>query len=232
MDDLRELEKSLGLSFSDYSLLTRALTHRSYLNENPGSILEDNERLEFLGDAVLDFIIGGYLYNRFPEMAEGELTALRAALVRTGTLANFARRLNLGPFLQLGLGEAESGGRNRNATLCAAFEALVGAIYLDQGLERVRAFVLPLAEPALREIRERSLHKDAKSEFQVWAQAEHNLTPYYRVIDSVGPDHAKQFTVQAMLGEKVWGEGQGSSKQAAAQAAASAAMARVSAEQR
>ena len=127
-DSLPALEAIIGLKFTDYSLLTRALTHRSYLNENSNQVLEDNERLEFLGDAVLDFVVGAYLYNRLPEVDEGELTSLRAALVRANTLASFARQWELGRFLRLGFGEAESGGRERTPILCATFEAVIGAI--------------------------------------------------------------------------------------------------------
>ena len=224
MSRFTELEKNLNVQFKDYSLLARALTHRSYLNEHPDEALEDNERLEFLGDAVLDFIVGAYLYHRFPEMDEGELTSLRAALVRAKTLANFARQLEIGRFLQLGYGEAENGGRERTPLLCASFEAVIGAIYLDQGLPPVKTLVERLAGPTLKEIMAESLHKDAKSEFQVWAQAQYNITPRYEVIDSSGPDHAKQFTVQVLLENVVWGEGTGRSKQTAAQSAAQVAM--------
>lgn len=226
MSRFTELENNLNVHFKDYSLLARALTHRSYLNENPDAALEDNERLEFLGDAVLDFVVGAYLYHRFPEMDEGELTSLRAALVRARTLAGFARQLEIGRFLQLGYGEAENGGRERVPLLCASFEAVIGAIYLDQGLSSVKSLVEQLINPALTEIMAESLHKDAKSEFQVWAQARYNITPHYEVIDTSGPDHAKQFTVQVLLGDDVWGEGTGRSKQVAAQAAAKVAMAK------
>ncbi|NKQ35910.1 MAG: ribonuclease III [Chloroflexi bacterium] len=224
MNDLSALEENLGVQFQDYSLLTRALTHRSYLNENPGIALEDNERLEFLGDAVLDFVVAAYLYHRFPEMPEGELTSLRAALVRTTMLAQFARQLEIGRFLSLGYGEVENGGRERSPILCAAFEAVIGAIYLDQGVEPVETLVKRLASPALQQILADSSHKDAKSEFQVWAQAQFNITPRYEVVSSTGPDHAKIFTVQAVVGDTVWGEGDGRSKQEAAQAAAAVAL--------
>lgn len=224
IEQLQALETILEIKMQDYSLLSRALTHRSYLNERPDDFLEDNERLEFLGDAVLDFVVGSYLYHRFPEMDEGGLTSLRAALVRTETLAGFARLLEIGPFLRLGLGEAESGGRNRNHILCGAFEAVVGAIYLDQGLDAVRTLINRLAPPALEQIVAQSLHKDAKSEFQVWAQAEFNITPRYEVIASEGPDHAKTFTSQVLIGDTVWGVGSGRSKQVAAQAAAANAL--------
>ena len=224
MEDFSALENDLDITFNDPSLLSRALTHRSYLNENPNKALEDNERLEFLGDAVLDFVVGAYLYHRYPEMHEGELTSLRAALVRARTLAEFARDWRLGHFLQLGFGEAESGGRERTPILCATFEAVIGAVYLDQGLEVVRNLVEALIAPALVDIIEQSKHKDAKSEFQVWAQAQFNITPNYRVVDSSGPDHAKVFRVEVLLNGDVWGEGEGRSKQRGAQAAAAVAL--------
>ncbi|WP_420629295.1 ribonuclease III [Candidatus Leptofilum sp.] len=229
MNRFGELENNLNIQFKDYSLLMRALTHRSYLNENPGEVLEDNERLEFLGDAVLDFIVGAYLYHRFPEMDEGELTSLRAALVRAKTLASFARQLEIGRFLLLGYGETENGGRERTPLLCASFEAVIGAVYLDQGLPAVKPLVERLISPALTEIMAESLHKDAKSEFQVWAQAKFNITPRYEVSGASGPDHAKEFTVQVLLNEDVWGEGIGRSKQRAAQAAAKEAIAKTEA---
>ncbi len=226
MDErLENLEAVIGLKFRDYSLLTRALTHRSYLNENSEQTLQDNERLEFLGDAVLDFVVGAYLYNRLPEVDEGELTSLRAALVRANTLASFARKWELGRFLRLGVGEAESGGRERTPILCATFEAVIGAVYLDQGLPATQALVEKLIGPALVKILDESLHKDAKSEFQVWAQARYNITPHYEVVGTSGPDHAKMFTVQVMVGEQAWGQGEGRSKQVAAQAAARVALA-------
>jgi ribonuclease-3 len=229
MDDLVELGERLGVEFGDFSLLSRALTHRSYLNENPGSILEDNERLEFLGDAVIDFVVAGYLYHRFPEMDEGELTALRAALVRAETLAHFAQAIDLGHYLRLGLGEEENGGRTRVPLLCATFEAVMGAVYLDQGLEAARPLIESTIRPMLEEIRAGLLHKDAKSEFQVWAQARFNVTPRYVVVGSHGPDHDRTFTVRVLVGNDNWGEGHGRSKQSAAQAAAAEAMARAEA---
>jgi ribonuclease III len=223
-EDLLAFEERLGIAFQDRSLLLRALTHRSYLNENPGEGLVDNERLEFLGDAVLDFVVGAYLYHRYPEMREGELTMLRAALVRTPALAGFARRLDMGPALLLGFGEAESGGRERAANLCAAFEALVGALFIDRGMEAVERWMTQFIEPALAEIIAASAHKDAKSEFQIWAQARFNVTPRYEVLSAEGPDHDKTFTVAVVVGAHTWGVGKGSSKQAAAQRAAVAAL--------
>lgn len=224
MENIRDTQQHLGLYFNDYSLLERALTHRSYLNEHPDEALEDNERLEFLGDAVLDFVVGAYLYHRFPEMNEGDLTVLRAALVRTRTLAGFARQLGIGDALRLGYGEDESGGRERLPNLCAAFEAVVGAIFLDQGLEAVELWVHQLIAPALEQVMANSTHKDAKSEFQIWAQARFNETPRYRVLASEGPDHNKIFTVAVEIADEIWGVGNGGSKQSAAQMAASIAL--------
>lgn len=226
MDDLRGIGERLGVPISDYSLLTRALTHRSYLNENQSLALEDNERLEFLGDAVLDFVVGAYLYHRFPEMKEGELTVLRAALVRTSTLAGISQGLGIGEALRLGHGEEESGGRERPPILCAAFEAVVGAVFLDQGLEVVEPWLHEMIAPTLAEIMADAKHKDAKSEFQIWAQARFNITPRYQVLSAEGPDHERTFTVAAMVDGEKWGVGYGRSKQAAEQLAASAALAK------
>ncbi len=229
MSDLTRIQERLKLYFVDLSLLQRALTHRSYINEHPEHALEDNERLEFLGDAVLDFITGAWLYDRFPEMDEGRLTRLRAGLVRTETLASFAQRFNLGDAMLFGRGEDEFGGRTRRKNLCGAFEALVGAYYLDQGMEAVRVWVEPLLNPALEEILNRASDKDAKSLFQEWGQAVLGQTPSYHTVSSQGPDHAKEFTVEVLLGSVVCGMGTGQSKQSAAQAAARNALAAIEA---
>ena len=224
MIDISQAEKTFNLTFANKALLQRALTHRSYLNENPDYLLEDNERLEFLGDAVLDFITGEYLYHRFPEMAEGRLTNLRSALVRTERLAHFAISLHLGEYLFLGRGEEDNGGRKRLAILCDAFEAVVGALYLDSGLDAVRSFVYQLIEPALQEILASDADKDAKSRLQEVAQSYYQLTPTYRTVKEEGPDHAKEFTVEAVIGNKTYGQGTGFSKQTAAQIAAQQAL--------
>lgn len=224
MDSLQRLETVLQLNFNDRSLFSRALTHRSYLNENNDQLLQDNERLEFLGDAVLDFVVADYLYHLFSQMDEGELTQLRAALVRRETLAGFARELSLGELLLMGHGEVENGGRDREATLCAAFEAVIGAIYLDQGVPAVASFMRQFISPALDKILAQALHKDAKSEFQIWAQAHFNVTPHYKAVGETGPDHNKQFEVQVLVGAAVWGTGIGRSKQMAAQEAARIAL--------
>src|SRR5512144_2997587 len=165
-----ELAQQLGLRSSNLRLLARALTHRSYVNEHADVPL-DNERLEFLGDAVLDFVVGAWLYNRFPEMAEGDLTRMRSALVRTEQLAAFARELGLGPAMRLGRGELQGGGRERPALLCATFEAVVGAIYLNNGIEAVRNFVFPLLEKTADEMVLQPDIYDAKSRLQEWAQS-------------------------------------------------------------
>ncbi|MCR4406312.1 MAG: ribonuclease III [Anaerolineae bacterium] len=224
MPEPSDFEAVSGLTFTDHSLLQRALTHRSYLNEHPEFALEDNERLEFLGDAVLDFFIGEYLYHRFPEMREGRLTSLRAALVCEETLARFARQLNLGDYLLMGHGEAESGGRERPAVLCATFEALIGALYLDQGMKAVSEFVLRLVEPEAARILAYDLDKDPKSLLQELSQGELQLTPTYRTMAVRGPDHAREFTVEALIGGRVYGRGVGRSKRTAAQEAARQAL--------
>lgn len=220
---VQEFADRLGLKFSDPLLLTRALTHRSYLNEHPEA-LEDNERLEFLGDAVLDFLVGAWLYNRFPEMSEGNLTRLRSALVRTENLAEFAANIGLGQAMLLGHGEDEASGRQRPALLCAAFEALVGALYLEGGISAVQEFVSPMLEPAARQILSGRKDKDPKSLLQEWAQSQGFGTPYYRTIGTYGPDHARVFEVEVHINGHVYGKGQGQSKQAAAKAAAQAAI--------
>ncbi len=231
MSQLNELERILGFEFGDKSLLQRALVHRSYANEHPEFPLQDNERLEFLGDAVLDFVTAEYLYNRFPELAEGPLTSLRASLVRRATLAQFARRFDLGRYLLMGVGEAATGGRDRPAILCAAFEALIGALYLDQGLSAVRHLVEPLVRPQVACTLRDGSDRDHKSQLQELAQGLLHLTPRYRTVSATGPDHAREFTVQVSIGAAVYGEGTGHSKQEAAQHAARQALDILEAEQ-
>lgn len=212
-----------GLHFKNPPLLQRALTHRSYVNEHPEE-MEDNERLEFLGDAVLDFVSGAWLYNRFPEMAEGQLTRLRAALVRTEQLAEFARRLRVDEALRLGRGEEDSGGRSRASLLCDAFEAVMGALYLDADIGAVQQCVEPLFAEAARRILLAQSDVDSKSLLQEWAQSELGQTPLYMTVESTGPDHAKEFTVEVLIGGQRYGVGTGRSKQVAAQAAADDAL--------
>jgi ribonuclease-3 len=218
-----ELARRLGVQFANPSLLHRALTHRSYLNENTNAI-EDNERLEFLGDAVLDFVVGAWVYNRCPEMAEGDLTRLRSALVRNEQLAEFARQFALGPALRMGRGEAVTGGRERDGVLGSGFEAVIGAMYLDSGLGTVEEFMEPLLENVRERVLERSEIYDPKSRLQEWAQSARLGTPRYVTVDASGPDHAKVFEVEVHIREQTYGKGSGHSKQIAEQSAAQAAL--------
>lgn len=222
----QDLAKRLGLKITDWLLLSRALTHRSFLNEHPEA-LEDNERLEFLGDAVLDFVVGSWLYHHFPEMPEGDLTRMRSALVHTEQLAVFAAKIHLGKALRLGRGEAQAGGRSRPALLCDTFEALIGAIYLDGGISAVSEFIEPLLIEASEDILLNHKNEDPKSLFQEWAQSQGYLAPLYITKNSFGPDHSKIFEVEVLLNGEPFGRGEGPSKQAAAKLAAQAALIRL-----
>ena len=215
--------KRLNLPFKNYFLLSRALTHRSYLNENKDAI-EDNERLEFLGDAVLDFIVADWLYNHYPEKPEGDLTRLRAALVHTDQLAEFAKQIDLGKALRLGRGEVQAGGRNRLTLLCDAFEALIGALFLQGGIPSVNQFMVPLLLNVVDEIFKNHMDEDTKSRLQEWAQGNGHSSPKYVLLDEEGPDHAKTFTMEVKIGRKVYGQGRGTSKQSAEKSAAKEAL--------
>ena len=182
------LVQRLELPFKNLLLLTRALTHRSYINEHPEA-LEDNERLEFLGDAVLDFVAGAWLYNHFPEKAEGELTRMRSALVCTEQLAEFARALDLGPAMRLGHGEVQAGGRQRDVLLCATFEALVGALYLQNDIHTIQRFIHPMVEAVSEQFLLRNNLQDPKSRLQEWSQGEKLGIPQYVTLQTSGPDH-------------------------------------------
>ena len=208
----QELAARLHLAFNDLLLVSRALTHRSYLNEHPEA-LEDNERLEFLGDAVLDFLVGAWLYNHFPEMPEGDLTRMRSALVHTEQLAEFARQINLGHALRLGRGEAQGGGRENGD--------------LDLGIDAVLKFIAPLLEEASNDILVNQKIEDPKSMFQEWVQAQGMPTPVYVTRNSFGPDHSKVFEVDVVVDEQVFGTGTGHGKQAATKAAAKDALQRL-----
>ena len=216
-----DLSRRLGLPIKNLSLLTRALTHRSFVNENPNTV-EDNERLEFLGDAVLDFIVGAWVYHHFPEMPEGDLTKMRSAIVRNDQLARYARSIKLGGALRLGRGELSTGGSERDGLLGSVFEALVGALYLDCGMSAVEAFVHPLLEKSQDYILA-EIH-DPKSVLQEWAQAEKLGAPQYTTISSIGPDHAKVFEVEVRIQGVAYGRGHGSSKHVAARIAAQTAL--------
>jgi len=226
MNDLDSLEERLGFSFHDRALLQQALIHRSYLHENPNLVFPSNERLEFLGDAVLSLVAAEHLYQRYPEMSEGDLTALRAAVVKSEALAQFGASLSLGDYIAMSKGEEASGGRQRPAILARTFEALIGAIFLDQGLDTAREFLLRFLKPALEEVTRLNLDKDFKSRLQELAQGQWHITPRYKTVRITGPDHARQFTVQVSVGEEIVGEGVGPSKQAAQQAAARKALER------
>jgi ribonuclease-3 len=218
------LEEASGVHFHDKELLRLALTHSSYIYETPGANLQSNERLEFLGDAVLNYICADFLYRTFPELSEGDLSDVRAVLVKGETLAQFAGELRLGSYLVMSKGEAK--GSKSQRVLAAAFEAMLGAIYLDQGLEEARRFVLSRLEPLARYIVQTRLFKDSKSLFQELAQLHEGITPSYRLVSQTGPSHNREFTVEVMLGEQVAGRGFGRNKKKAEQAAAHAALER------
>lgn len=224
VESASSLNERLGLSFSNFSLLTAALTHRSYANEHQDGTL-DNERLEFLGDAVLDFIVAEWAYRHFPEMPEGHLTRIRAHLVRNDHLANFARQLDLGAALRLGRGEKTSGGYLRESVLGSTFEALLGAIYLDSNFEKAREFLLPFIDPLLGTVLEEI--NDPKSQLQEDTQAMKHGAPVYRVVNSSGPDHAKVYVVEVEINGVVMGRGSGSSKAAAEREAARDALKKI-----
>jgi ribonuclease-3 len=215
LSDLNALQATLGVNFKDESLLQQALVHRSYLNENPALHLVSNERLEFLGDAVLGFVVANELYSRFPDFSEGELTKLRAALVRGETLTRIALSLQLGDYLYLGHGEEESGGRSRSRNLSCTLEAVIGAVFLDGGLDVAESFILKLLHGELEGVVEDKFAADYKSRLQQIIQSERKITPVYRTIEEVGPDHAKTFTVEVLAGDIILGRGSGRSKRAA-----------------
>ncbi len=222
--DWAQVEAHLGVKFKDPLLLRQALVHTSYLNENPGIGVGSNERLEFLGDAVLGLVVARQLYKQYPEAHEGRLTELRAHLVRRETLARAAARLGLGDVLLLGRGEGAAGGRRRPTNLAHAYEALVGAIFLDRGLAQAQRFVMSSLKEDLLAIRGQEVAPDSKSRLQEVVQSRWQTTPSYRTTKIEGPDHARRFTVQVSVGSRQLGEGQGRSKQAAEKQAAEEAL--------
>ena len=221
--DLLELEKKIKVEFNNKDLLKQALTHRSYINENPNSGLENNERLEFLGDAVLEIVVTEYLYHNYSN-PEGELTNWRAALVNARMLSEIAGRLELNDYLLLSKGEAKDQGRARQFILADAFEALIGSIYLDQGYEVVKDFINREVLCELPRVIEEKLYQDPKSHFQEIAQEKVGITPHYEVINESGPDHNKKFLVGGYWETKLIPEGEGSSKQEAETKAAETAL--------
>jgi ribonuclease-3 len=226
--ELERLQETLGIDFNDVSLLQQALVHGSYLHENPDFVLPSNERLEFLGDSLLGFIIAEKLYLDFPDLAEGGMTKLRAALVRKETLARLASAMGLGDYLYMGCGEEGSGGRAKQSILASALESVIGAILMDQGFEPCQAFVLRLFEDEMGKAIDERLAADYKSELQEIVQARHHVAPSYRTIKAVGPDHAKEFTVEVSVNGAVIGSGSGRSKRQAEREAARAALQNIS----
>jgi ribonuclease III len=215
MPDAEALQKILGVVLENNALLEQSLIHSSFINENPGFGLGHNERLEFLGDAVLDCIVAEKLYRDFPDMTEGDLTRLRAALVRRDTLAGVARNIKLGEFLALGKGEEGSGGRNKAPNLAGALEAVIGAVYLDRGLDVTAGMILHLFGDDWAQITSQGTGIDYKSKLQEVVQSRWQLTPSYRLVDETGPDHAKTFTIEVVVDGKPLGRGAGRSKKVA-----------------
>jgi ribonuclease III len=219
-----EFEQKIGITFHNPTYLELALVHSSYVNEKPGTATDSNERLEFLGDAILGLVIAERLYLDFPHSPEGELTRLRAALVRRETLAQMARKIDLGTYLSLGHGEEAGGGRDKTANLAGAFESLIAAIYLDQGLESARSLILRLFGPEIYQQAHKGAGTDYKSKLQEIMQARRQITPSYVLIDSVGPEHDKQFTSEVRVEEEALGRGTGKSKKLAEMEAARVAL--------
>lgn len=226
MSDLSRLQKDLGVVFNNRALLEQALVHSSYVNENPAAVSGSNERLEFLGDSVLGMAITEKLYRDFPHLSEGEMTRVRAALVCRDCLFRLAKTIGLGDYLYLGKGEEASGGRRKPANLARALEAVMAAIFLDQGLEQAKGIILRLFGPEIERLTARSII-DYKSQLQELIQARHQITPSYHVVETVGPDHVRQFTVEARIGKSVLGKGSGKSKKAAETEAARSALERL-----
>ena len=224
MSDFSILEKKIGLNFKDKDLLRQAFIHRSYLNETQGSGLSHNERLEFLGDAVLELVITDHLYRKYPESAEGELTSYRSALVNAVIISEIARELGLNDFLLLSKGEAKDTGKARQYILANTFESLVGAIYLDAGYKSAEKFISENLFGKIDDIVEKKLWKDSKSLVQERAQEIYSVTPSYKVLHESGPDHDKHFTIGIYFGTRLAAEGKGRSKQEAEQKAAEAAV--------
>lgn len=222
--NFEEFETSIGITFIDKDLIKKAFTHRSYLNENRSLKLEHNERLEFLGDAVLELVVTDFLYKKFPGKNEGELTALRSALVKSETIATAAEKVGMNSYLLLSKGESRDIGRARQYILANTFESVVGAIYLDQGYSVAGDFIAKQLFDQIDEIIENKKFIDAKSRFQEMAQEKSGFTPSYKLVKEVGPDHNKIFTVSVTVGEEEITEGEGKSKQEAEQMAAQQAL--------
>ena len=224
MKDFSKLEKKLSINFKNKNLLIQAFVHRSYLNESPDFDLKNNERLEFLGDAILEHIVTDYLFLNYPKKSEGELTSWRASLVNTKMLSEKAQKLGFNNFLLLSQGEIKENGKARYYILANTFEAFIGALYLDQGFNICQDFVNRHLIKELKRIIEEKLYKDAKSKFQEKAQEKKGITPSYEVLNQWGPDHKKTFSVGLFLKRKLITKGQGLSKQEAEEDAAEKAL--------
>lgn len=222
--DTAEFETKIGVSFKDKNLLRQAFTHRSYINEHRESGLEHNERLEFLGDAVLELVVTDFLYNKYPDKTEGELTAYRAALVNTGSLSEVSVALGINDYLYLSKGEAQDTGRARSYILANTFESIVGALYLDQGYGAAQRFIADNLFHRADEIVAKRLWQDPKSNFQEQAQERVSVTPRYELIEEKGPDHDKEFIVGVYLNKELVATGKGRAKQEAEQEAAKNAL--------
>ena len=224
MPDVAGLQKTLGITFKDVSLLKQALVHSSYINENPREVSGNNEKLEFLGDAVLGFFITEKLFKECPDSSEGEMTRLRAALVNGDALADVARRIQIGDSLYMGRGEESSGGRDKKPNLAGAMEAVIAAVYLDQGVTNARKFILRLLDNEIANVLSENTIRDYKSRLQELTQSRDQVVPVYRLIAEEGPDHDKTFTVEVIVGDSVLGRGAGKSKKQAEAAAARLAL--------
>lgn len=224
MKNLEKLQQRLGINFNNPKLLAQSLVHRSYLNEITGQELESNERLEFLGDAVLSFIVSHWLYQKFPNYKEGKLTNLRSNLVRTSTLAQIATQLKIGQNLLMSRGEKSAGGEKNQSLLANALEAVIGAIFLDQGVAKAESFIKTQLEPFLNEILSRGEFKDSKSLLQEKIQEKTKETPVYKTLKEEGPDHAKLFTVGVYIQGKLFAKEKGKSKQEGEEKTAKAAL--------
>jgi ribonuclease III len=224
MPDFADFATKIEAPFKNPDLLVEAFTHRSYLNEHKEYAGNQNERLEFLGDAVLELAVTNFLFHKYPEKSEGELTNLRAALVNTVSLAESAQELGINDYLLLSKGESKDTGRARDVILADTFEAIIGALYLDQGFEHAEKFIAKNLYTKIDAVIENRAYQDAKSRFQELAQEKKSITPNYKTLGEVGPDHDKRFTIGVFLGEKEVAQGEGPSKQEAEQAAATAAL--------
>jgi ribonuclease-3 len=228
--DTGVLQEILGVTFNTPSLLEQALVHSSYLNENPTYTSGHNERLEFFGDAVLDFIVAEKLYQEYPDLSEGKMTKLRALLVRRDTLARIARDIKLGDYLYMGKGEESSGGRNKTPNLAGALEAIIAAVYLDLGMAAAGNMVMGLLIEEWKKVSRQGVYVDFKSKLQELVQSRFQVTPAYRPVSEEGPDHDKNFVVEVMVNAKVLGSGTGKSKKLAETEAARLALERLGAD--